>query len=425
MKILVVNQFFYPDVSAVAQQLTDLAEDLTEAGDEVTVICGRGAYQPGVPPLPAREEHHGIRIRRVSATRLGKRTLLHRLADLLAFYLLAFVEMLRVERPDLIYVISTPPLICLPALLAGRLRRLPVVYGVHDLYPDIAVALGVLRESSLAARFLNRLAMAAMRRIERIVVLGRFAKERLQAKGLPGEKISVLENWADPAQIGPIEPHENPFRNRNGLEGKFVVLYSGNMGLAHEFSTVLEAARTLRTDDRIVFLFVGGGARRKEVETFREKHGLGNISVLDYQDRGDLSYSLSAGDVFLVTLRPGCEGLVLPCKVYAGMAVARPMLFVGTADNDTAEAIQRARCGWIFPPGDAAGLARKIVELRDSPQLGAEYGRRGREGLEKWNYRGHATAGYRRVFAEALESSGGLRPVAPSSRMAAGLGEKQ
>ncbi len=403
MKILIVNQFFYPDVSAVAQQLTDLAEDLAASGEEITVICGRGAYQQGGAALPARETYKtNIFIRRVSSTSFGKRNFAARIGDLLAFYVLAFWDMLRVERPSLIYVISTPPLICIPAVVAGWWRGLPVVYGIHDLYPDIAVALGVLSPRGWATRLLNWISLAAMKRVARFVVLGRFAKELLESKGIPSEKIAVLENWADPTQIRPIEPAKNWFRAKNELDGKFVVLYSGNMGLAHEFSTILEAARALSGDPGIAFLFVGQGARRPEVEEFQRQHSLANIVVTGYQDRGDLSYSLSAGDAFLVTLRPGCEGLVLPCKVYSGMAVARPMLFVGSEANDTAEAIRKAGCGWIFPPGDAQGLARRIRELRAAPEMCAEYGRRGREALERFNFRGHATEGYRRLFAEAF-----------------------
>jgi glycosyltransferase involved in cell wall biosynthesis len=158
----------------------------------------------------------------------------------------------------------------------------------------------------------------------------------------------------------------------------------------------------LRERSDIVFLFVGDGARRRQIEQYREAHGLKNLVLEGYQDRGDLSYSLSSGDVFLVTLRPGGEGLVLPCKVYAGMAVARPLLFVGPPLCDTAEAIERADCGWIFAPGDVDGLTAKIIELRQHPEAVVERGARGRQALLRWNYRGHATEGYRRVFQEAL-----------------------
>jgi glycosyltransferase involved in cell wall biosynthesis len=177
------------------------------------------------------------------------------------------------------------------------------------------------------------------------------------------------------------------------------------MGLAHEFETILESARRLQDRSDIVFLFVGDGARRREIEQYRDTHGLKNLLLEGYQDRDDLSYSLSSGDAFLVTLRPGGEGLVLPCKVYAGMAVSRPLLFVGPPLCDTAEAIERAGCGWIFAPGDVDGLTAKIVELRERPGQAAERGARGRAALLRWNYRGHATAGYRRVFQEALHQS--------------------
>jgi colanic acid biosynthesis glycosyl transferase WcaI len=419
VKILFINQFFYPDHSAVSQQLTDLAEDLAAAGDRVDVICGRGGYSGGAIQaksasrfggvrLAAHESYHGIEIYRVRSTGFGRHTMLGRITDMLAFYVTATWAMFRrtapATRPDLLYPVSTPPLLFLGALLVGKLRGLPVIYSVHDLYPDIAVALGVLKPDSWITRAINALSLFGMRRMDRIIVLGRYAKDLIVAKGIPERQVEVLENWADPELTHPVAPGDNWFRRERNFAGKFVVLYSGNMGLAHEFETILESARRLRERSDIVFLFVGGGARRRQIEQYRDVHGLTNLVLEGYQDRGDLSYSLSSGDAFLVTLRPGGEGLVLPCKVYAGMAVARPLLFVGPERCDTAEAIERAGCGWIFAPGDVDGLTAKIVELREHPEAAAERGARGREALLRWNYRGHATEGYRRVFEEVLHS---------------------
>jgi glycosyltransferase involved in cell wall biosynthesis len=426
MKILFVNQFFYPDHSAVSQILTDLAEDLvaarsdpTGAGDQVEVICGRGGYSGG-RTLQSYEKYHGIDIHRVPSTGFGRRTMLGRISDMLAFYVTATWAMLRrrsparspdsaadspATPPDVLCVLSTPPLLCLCGLLVGKLRGLPVVYVIQDLYPDIAVALGVLKPDSWITRLVNGLSVFAMRRVDRIIALGRYAKELIVAKGIPERQIVVLENWADPQLTRPVPRDDNWFRRERNLGDKFVVLYSGNMGLAYEYRTILESARRLRHRSDIVFLFIGDGARRREIEQYREEHGLTNLRLEGYQDRSDLSYSLSSGDAFLVSLRPGAEGLVLPCKVYAGMAVARPLLFVGSQENDTAETIRRAGCGWIFAPGDVDGLTAKILELQEHPELAAERGQRGREALERSNYRGHATEGYRRVFLEALHPS--------------------
>jgi glycosyltransferase involved in cell wall biosynthesis len=335
--------------------------------------------------------------------------MLGRITDMLAFYVTATWAIFRrtapATRPDILYPVSTPPLLCLGALVVGKLRGVPVVYSVHDLYPDIAVALGVLKADGWITRLVNALSLFGMRRMDRIIVLGRYAKERIVAKGIPERQVEVLENWADPRLTCPVARDDNWFRRERNFGDKFVVLYSGNMGLAHEFQTILESARRLQDRSDIVFLFVGDGARRREIEQYRDLHGLNNLVLEGYQDRGDLSYSLSSGDAFLVTLRPGGEGLVLPCKVYAGMAVARPLLFVGPQRCDTAEAIERAGCGWIFAPGDVDGLTAKIVELCEHPERAVERGGRGREALQRWNYRGHATEGYRRVFQEAQHNS--------------------
>jgi glycosyltransferase involved in cell wall biosynthesis len=404
VKILFVNQFFHPDRSAVSHLLTDLAEDLTAAGEQISVICGRGAYSGGYL-RSARETHKGIEIRRVRSTGFGRRTMAGRISDMLAFYLSATWAMLRAPRPDVLFIVSTPPLLCLSALMVGKVRGIPVVYGIQDLYPDIAVALGVLKGDSWIARTLEMLSRMAMRHMDRLVVLGRYAKELVLAKGIPEKKIAVLENWEDGSLVYRVEHQQNWFRRELGIGDEFVVLYSGNMGMAHEFDTILEAARRLEPRRDILFLFVGDGARRAEVEAFRDRHRLSNLRITGYRDRSELSYSVSCGDLFLVTLRYGAEGLVVPSKIYGGMAVARPVLFIGSRENDTAAVIERGDCGWIFAPGDVDGVAAKIVELRGHPQVAAEYGRRGREALERWNYRGHATDGYRQVFHEALHNS--------------------
>ena len=151
MKILFVNQFFYPDHSAVSQQLTDLAEDLSAAGDQIRVVCGRGSYSGGLAK-EAQESYRGIEIRRVGSTGFGRNSMIGRISDMAAFYLSATWAILWGPRPDLLYIVSTPPLLCVAGLMVARLRKLPVVYGIHDLYPDIAVALGVLRPRSWLTR---------------------------------------------------------------------------------------------------------------------------------------------------------------------------------------------------------------------------------------------------------------------------------
>jgi glycosyltransferase involved in cell wall biosynthesis len=376
MRILLVNQFFYPDLAATSQILTDLAVDLAAKGERVSVVTGRGSYLGGGDLVPY-EEHRGVRIHRVQGTRLGRGSIARRVADYGSFFATAAARVLTVEHPDLVITLSTPPLISLLGGLGSRARRTRFIYWVQDLYPDVAVAFGLLRPGSPATLAFEQLSRASLRLAHRVVAIGEVMGEKLQAKGLGADRLCVIHNWSD-AAVGEVPREKNWFLDRHHLRGKFVVQYSGNMGRGHEFGTLLNAAEALRHRSEVAFLFIGEGAKRAEVEAAVRTRGLSNVTLLPYQRREDLPFSLGAADLSVTSLSDGLEGLIVPSKLYGVLAAGKPALHFGSGRSEVARVLAEERCGRSVAHGDAEGAVRFIEELVAHPEQAREMGARGR-----------------------------------------------
>ena len=406
MRIIILNQFFYPDHSATSQLMTELAESLVAEGVEVTALSGRGRYNGG-ERLPKREVYRGVRIERAWATSFGKKSLPGRVCDYLSFYLGATGKLLRLPGHDIVMALTTPPLIGLIALLIGRLRGLRVVALVQDLYPDVAVSLGALSRRSPATRVLDYLSRLNLRGSDRIIVLGECMRERVLAKIGPGAapRVDVIHNWADGADLKPLKGEENPFSLEQNLSDKFILLFSGNFGRVNEFSTVLNAARILRDRADIVFLFIGEGAKASEIENFSQAHGLRNIRTLPYQPRETLRYSLAAGNAALVTLAEGLAGLSVPSKTYAILAAGRPIIFVGDTKSSTARIVEDNDCGAIIATNDSAHLAQTLIGWASDKERLAQLNLAAREAFDKYFDRKRAVNSYLETFAKCMENS--------------------
>lgn len=379
-KLIFVNRYFYPDHSATSQMLTDLAFALAAGEDvEVHVVTGRQRYDDALANLPPYEEVGGVKVHRVWTSSFGRQELLGRMFDYLGFYLAAFVRLcLLAGRGDLVVAKTDPPLISVVAALAAKLKSATLVNWIQDLFPEVAAALDLNLVKGPVYGALRRLRNFSLNCARVNVAIGGLMKERLVGEGVPPERIQVIHNWADAEQIRPVPPAENPLRGAWGLDGKFVVGYSGNFGRGHDFDSILESATLLKDRRDIAFLLIGGGANRKRVEAEAARRGLSNIVFKPYQPREILAQSLSAADLHLISLKPELEGLIVPSKFYGVAAAGRPMLFIGAADGEIAGLIQSVGCGYPVEPGDAAALSRRICELAADPGLCAGMGGRAR-----------------------------------------------
>jgi colanic acid biosynthesis glycosyl transferase WcaI len=362
--LLFVNQHYAPDVAATGQCLADLAEYLAEAGYHVDVLAGHTRYDSGQVAAPARETRNGVQVRRVATTQFGRRTNLGRVVDYASFYLAVLMRLLFGRRYDGVIFLTTPPLIACVGRIARALRGQRYGIWSMDLHPEAEIAAGMLTQRSLAARVLAWLDARAYRGADFVVDLGSYMRDRVLRKGVSTVRSHTVNIWGGRLELPPTNG-ANPLTRRLQLEDRFVVMYSGNAGIVHDFGGIFEAMRLLRDDPRIFFLFVGNGPRRREVEAFARRESVQNFAYHDYFPRDFLRYSLSIADVHLISLRPQFVGISVPSKLYGAMASARPILFVGPDRCETADAIRDVRCGVVIDPtetGDAVA-GRRIAEV--------------------------------------------------------------
>ena len=404
MNLRFVHLYFHPDRSAVSRFVSDLAFHLAAQGDAVSVVCSRNRYDPAQDgALSPRETVRGVDVIRCWGPSFERRRLSGRILNMATYCGLAAVRLLAAPRADAVVFLQNPPLFAWLGLVLRKLRGETFVYVPMDVYPDIAVRAGVLGERSIATRVLRRIQRAALAGADAVIVLGGDMRETVVRMGADPGRVAVIRNWADPGAIVPVAPEANRLRKAWGLDGKFVVAYSGNFGVSHSFEEILAAAEALAGDDGIRFLLVGGGARFRDVEQSVAERGLRNVVMKPYREDPELSESLSAGDVHYVSLRDGFEGLVVPSKSYGIMAAGRPIIYQGAAGGEIAAMVTREGIGQVVAPGDRDALRNAILALRDDGAARTRMGAAARRALEERYSAGAAFALYR----DAIRRAGG------------------
>jgi colanic acid biosynthesis glycosyl transferase WcaI len=374
MKILLVNQTFYPDVVSTAQHLSELAVALVERGHEVTVVTGRRAYDSPDTVFAAQETWRGVQIFRVSGTRFGKRAKWRRAADFASFIFSCCLRLLFLPRQDVVMALTTPPLISFIGAWRAKLWGSRFCYWVMDMNPDEAIAAGWLRADSFMGKILERMSRFSFRQASRIIALDRFMRDRIVAKGIAPEKITVLPPWSQDHDVRFNAEGREQFRQQHGLAGKYVVMYSGNHSPVHPLDTLMAAAEQLQADASIMFCFVGGGSEFKRVRQWAETGKRANVLCLPYQPLARLSASLSAADAHVVVMGEVMRGLVHPCKIYNMLAVGAPVIYIGPEPSHVTEIMDDpgTRHPWYsVRHGEGARLAEYLrparLVLRDQP----------------------------------------------------------
>jgi colanic acid biosynthesis glycosyl transferase WcaI len=366
LRILLLNQCFYPDVVSTAQHLTDLATALASRGHEVTVIASDRGYDDPTTRFPRREHWNGIEIVRVPSLSFGKNSKSRRALNFGTFLLMCSLRLVTLRPFDLVVALTSPPLISFLAALFVRLKGGVFYFWVMDLNPDEAIAAGWLKESSLTSRVLQTMLNYSFRVAARTIVLDRFMKERVVDKGVDPDRIAIVPPWSHDDQVGYSEAGREAFRHQHGLSDKFVVMYSGNHSPCHPLDTLLDAARTLATQSEIVFCFIGGGSEQQKVREFAAQHRLNNVKCLPYQPLRELSSSLSAADLHVVVMGEKFVGIVHPCKVYNIMSIGAPTLYIGpTPSHVTDIAAQQQGTVFIAAHGDVDDVTAAVIEAME------------------------------------------------------------
>ncbi len=400
-KIIFVNRYFYPDHSATSQLLSDLAFDLARDGIKVNIITGRQLYDDPKTSLPRAEIVNYVSIKRIWTTRFGRSRLWGRALDYLSFYFSAGFSLWNlVNQNDVVIAETDPPLISVVAALVTKFRSANLVNWVQDMFPEVAAALNIRGMNGPAFNFMRYLRNKSLRTAVMNVVLGNLMAKRLENQGISCQKIKIIPNWADEQELIPIPAESNPLRRSWGLGDRFVAGYSGNLGRAHEFETILSSAAMLNDDPSIVFLIIGGGVQLSRLKSEVTRRHLRNFVFKPYQPRERLAQSLSVADVHLISLKPELEGLIVPSKFYGIAAVGLPTIFIGKESGEIASILSHGNCGLTVAAGDSVSLAEKLQSLCHDKALGLRMGTNARRIFEERFSRRQSTAAWR----ELLES---------------------
>lgn len=364
MRILLLNQYYPPDLAPTGSVLHDLARDLQTRGHEIHVVCSRASYDS--ERLYSSEELiDDIHIHRISTLEFSKRHILSRFGSYASYFARTWSIMRKLPRPQCVVSLTTPPYIGLLGSYVSRRWNISHVSWVMDLYPDILQAHGLLNSKSIIYDALKRISSYFLNHSDLIVTLGPWMASRVDKYLTPGRHSTWIPLWATQDMAPWATGLRNSIReaNRWGPE-ELVIMYSGNMGLGHTFDDILWAAQKIGRSG-VRWVFSGGGRRHDEIKKFASSHPELPIDLLPYARPVQLREHLSAADLHLVTLHQSWQGLMVPSKIHAIFALGKPVLYVGGSENEIASWIREAKAGWVVNQGDREELLKAIDESRD------------------------------------------------------------
>lgn len=406
MRVAILSEYFYPDNSGgTPTDLSEFGRFLKQHYPAITieVVTSRNLYRfSGVQvKLPVHEVWQGVGITRLRTPRSNRPSMALRMMAGGLFSCVALVHLLFRKRYDLLLIVTNPPANGMAAWFYRKLRGVPYVYLVHDLYPDIAVALGGINRQSAVVRLFSLLQKRWLNAASRVVVLGRCMQRYLmQHYAVPLARLSVIPSWADPDAIQ-VSSCENGFRKEHGLTG-FVVLYAGNFSRYVNLDQMIAAARLLPADAQVMIVLVGDGARKQEILDRIKAEGLTNVRVLPKVPRSAMGEVLAAANASMIPLDSRMLGLGVPSKLYSTLGAGRPVLALVPEESEVARVVAEEECGLRVPDGDAAALAKAILRLQQDPVLAKQMGLNARRALENRFTLRHAAEKFHALFEEVV-----------------------
>jgi len=383
MHILLLNEYYPPDTSATAKMAEQVAESLAQK-HRVTVLAGRPSYDPSEFyswSLLRREVRNGVTVERVGSTAYARHRMRRRVANYLSYLALAIPRALSI-RADVILAMTDPPIEGIAGAAVSRLTGIPFVYNIRDLYPDMAIGGQIVQPGEWIERW-ESLHRRALKHAARVIVLGDDMRGRILAKGVAPERVVVVRDGTLPPASAPDPGDPEVQRVLRELRGgfSFVALHAGNLGFYGAWNTLIEAAKILRNEN-IGVVFVGDGAQKRKLQ--ESAAGSPSIRFLPFRPASQIPLVMMAGDVHLITIRRGLEGVVVPSKLYSTLAAGRPVLAVAAPSSDAARIAVETRCGLAADPDDPVGVANAIRRMRDDPAGLAQMGARARVAAEKY-----------------------------------------
>ena len=379
MHVLLLNEYYPPDTSATAKMAAQVAESLAKR-HKVTVVAGRPSYDPDqYYPFAwlRRDVRNDVVVERVGSTTYPRHRMRRRVTNYVTYLALAVPRALAI-RPDVVLAMTDPPIAGIAGAWVARLSGRPFVYNIRDLYPDMAIGGDIVRPSRWVERW-EKMHRNALRRAARVIVLGDDMRARILAKGVPPERVVVVRDGTSFPSTMPAQ--DDPIVQEIRCGFSFVAVHAGNLGFYGAWDTLLKAAEILRNENAGL-VFIGDGANRAAMRTATLNGA--NVRFLPFRPADQVPHVMMAGDLHIVTVRRGLEGVVVPSKLYGILAAGRPVLAVADAKSDAARIVIESGSGTVADPDDPAAVAAAIRELRDNAPRLAEMGRRARETAKKY-----------------------------------------
>lgn len=404
-RIYFINRFFFPDQSATAQILTDLAVHLAEKNWDVNIITSRTSFTDKSVWLDNRETWRGIKITRVTTTRFGRATIFGRLFDYLSFYVSSFFAALTLlKKGDCVVAKTDPPMLSVPIGVAARLKRSIHVNWLQDLFPEVAERAGVSLARGPTGRILKWLRNRSLKTAKMNIAIGEAMRDKILLEGVSVKSVQVIPNFCDDETLVADDLGAHTLRSSWGFSDMdFVVEYSGNLGRAHDVETILGAAKILENHSEVKFLFIGGGHQRDALSEKAETLGLTSLHFQPYQDRSMLGSSLGVGDIHWMSLQPDMEGLIVPSKYYGVAAVGKPVLMIGDPEGEIGMIVQNHECGLVFAPGECQKVADALLKLSSDPARLVSMGAAARQYIDLYGARRLAMSRWNGLFESLLE----------------------
>lgn len=391
---------FYSSFEPVTGLYREMATALAARRWKLEFVLSAAEYAKGRNSLEEVVEETGARVVRIPSFIRYRRTTMGRLVVSATYAVGALAWALSRRSGAVNIYLTQPPLYLAVIPLVKFFRKGRYICIINDLYPHVAAAGGYAREGSWGFRIMRRMVVRALQRTDVVIAIGRCMRDRLIREGVDEDHIRIIENWTDATKVYPVPRSENPLAEKLGIKNEFVVLYSGNMGIAHEFDTLMDVMEELRGQP-IRCVMIGEGAKKKTVEARVRERGLTNVTLEPYLAEDWLKYSQSLGDVHFISLKPEFTGLIVPSKTYSAMAAGRPVIYEGSADGEIARMIAKHQLGSVIAPGDRRSLKQAILGLAKQRSLGEEMGRRARVLAES----GYGKASALAKYVDAIKGS--------------------
>jgi len=377
--VWVISEVYSPDEAGGAYFMSKLAEGLGQY-NSVNVLCGYPVYTARGTTVPKREILNGVKVERCYATRFDKNIIVLRLFNLLTVSISIFLKaLLGIRKQDIVFVVTTPPLLPFLVSLACHLRRVKCILRIDDVYPETLIATGLLGQRNIVARVFSFMNKILYRSFERIVVLGRDMNQLVKNKlGRSNKHVTIIPHWADVDLVKPVPKSNNVLLKELGLTDKFIIQCAGNMGRAQGIENLFKSVEMLKNEKDIHFLFIGSGAKRNWMDREICNKELHNVTILDQRPRSDQGNFLNACDIALVSLLPGMTGAGVPSRLYNIMSAGKPIIAVTGYGSEIEFVVREEGVGWFVPAGRPEMLANAMLESRSKPELLLQMGERAR-----------------------------------------------